>query len=34
MRVLKNLVLEMEGNVEIHVSNNSVLRHTFQNVIT
>lgn len=34
MHVLQNLVLEMEGNVEIYVSNNSVLRRTFQNVIT
>lgn len=29
----KNLVLEMEGNAEIYVLNNSVLRHTFQNMI-
>lgn len=33
MRVLKNPVLEMEGNVEIYVLNNYVLRCTFQNVI-
>lgn len=29
----KNLVLEMEGNAEIHVLNSSVLRHTFQIMI-
>jgi len=33
MRVLKNLVLEMEENVEFYVLNKSVPRHAFWNVI-
>lgn len=33
MHVLKNPVVEMEGNVEIYVLNDSVLRCMFQNVI-